>query len=475
MILRKSTILLFTFLAAFAVSAKAAPTSYATLSKESDDCADCHAKRNPGLYQEWHRSAHFAANVGCYECHKAESGAPDAFAHKDQVITSLVSPKRCAACHEKEFKEFDASHHATGGLIINSLDNTLAEVVEGALQPGMALNGESPVSVQGCWQCHGSLVKVLAGGKLDPTTWPNTGIGRLNPDGSKGSCSACHQRHLFSKAEARQPEVCSKCHLGPDHPQKEIYEESKHGIAYRTNLAAMNLDAKTWVVGKDYTAAPTCATCHMSAGKDLAVTHDIGARISWTLRPAISEKIDAKALREGKAVKPWADRRADMVVVCSSCHQKEWIESWYTQFDSTVTMYNEKFAKPGAAIIKALADNGLITKVDFDAKIKWTWFYLWHHEGRRARHGAAMQGPDYVQWHGFYEVAEKFYSQLIPEAREIAEKAAASGKKQQAEAVTKVIDEILQRPEHVWYLGQKVPGKEEHDRQRAEVLKKFTK
>jgi hypothetical protein len=32
----------------------------------------------------------------------------------------------------------------------------------------------------------------------------------------------------FSKAQARQPEVCSKFHLGPDHPQKEVYEESKH-------------------------------------------------------------------------------------------------------------------------------------------------------------------------------------------------------------------------------------------------------
>ena len=27
---------------------------------------------------------------------------------------------------------------------------------------------------------------------MDPKTWPNTGIGRINPDGSEGSCSACH-------------------------------------------------------------------------------------------------------------------------------------------------------------------------------------------------------------------------------------------------------------------------------------------
>jgi len=40
----------------------------------------------------------------------------------------------------------------------------------------------------------------LPGGKFDPATWPNTGIGRVNPDGSAGSCSACHTRHRFSKA-----------------------------------------------------------------------------------------------------------------------------------------------------------------------------------------------------------------------------------------------------------------------------------
>jgi len=26
---------------------------------------------------------------------------------------------------------------------------------------------------------------------------------------------------------------------------------------------------------------------------------------------------------------------------------------------------------------------------------------MWHHEGRRARMGTAMMGPDYAWWHGF--------------------------------------------------------------------------
>jgi len=31
-------------------------------------------------------------------------------------------------------------------------------------------------------------------------------------------------------------------------------------------------------------------------------------------------------------------------------------------------------------------------------------YYLWHHTGRRARHGAAMDGPDYAHWHGFFQI-----------------------------------------------------------------------
>ncbi len=37
---------------------------------------------------------------------------------------------------------------------------------------------------------------------------------------------------------------------GPDHPQKEIYDESKHGNTYYTHVEAMNLKADRWVVGE---------------------------------------------------------------------------------------------------------------------------------------------------------------------------------------------------------------------------------
>lgn len=195
------------------------------LSEATKACIECHSEDSPIIYQQWRRSKHFRANVGCYECHRANKDDVDVFEHGDHWISIIVSPQDCAVCHAKEVEEFTNSHHTKAGRIMGSLDNVLAEVVEGntGLKTEGFPGGISAAAVNGCWQCHGSQVKVLEEGRLDPATWPNSGIGRINPDGSEGSCSACHQRHRFSAALARQPENCGKCHMGPDHPQIEIY------------------------------------------------------------------------------------------------------------------------------------------------------------------------------------------------------------------------------------------------------------
>lgn len=444
------------------------PPAFQTLSKESTACVACHKEENASVYQQWGRSKHFRANVGCYECHKADPSDKDAITHKKFTISVIVSPKDCARCHEGVVNQFDKSHHADAGKIMGSLDNVLAEVIEGH----ETFNGASPVAVNGCWQCHGSEIKVLKDGSLDPATWPNSGIGRLNPDGSKGACSACHQRHEFSAAQARRPENCGKCHLGPDHPQKEIYDESKHGINFYANVDKMNLASSKWIPGEDYDAAPTCATCHMSATKEMPVTHDVGSRISWTLRPPVSEKIDAQAIKAGKTTKSWEDRRGDMKNVCQSCHSPKTVENFYQQFDSLVNLYNDKFAIPGTGIMKALKDNKLINDVQFDEKIEWTWYEIWHHEGRRARHGASMMAPDYTQWHGMYEVAKHFYTDFLDEADQLIEKAAKNGNEKGAKAVRKVIDDILADPKHEWFIGKMPAELKAKRKEAAEAFKK---
>jgi len=399
------------------------------MSAETKACVECHKTQNMPIYQQWGASKHYRANVGCYECHMAQQGEPDAFKHEGAWIATIVSPKDCSRCHSKEGEEFARSHHSKAARILGSQDNTLAEVVEG--NRGMVTpafpRGVSAAAVSGCWQCHGSEIKVLAGGKLDPATWPNTGIGRINPDGSEGSCSACHSRHSFSAAQARHPDNCGKCHMGPDHPQMEIYYESKHGIAFRAFHDKLNMDSSKWVVGEDYHLAPTCATCHISAAparlatKDrpaapcLPVTHDVGMRISWNNRPEISvrpELSDKKLGLPGANVN-WLTRRQTMQQVCINCHQQPWIDNFYTQYDSLLDQYHSKFAIPGKELYEAAKP--LLKPVQFSNELDFTWYEIWHHEGRRARHGASMMGPDYTHGHGTYEVSKHFYTKMIPE------------------------------------------------------------
>lgn len=474
----------------------------------SQQCVECHTQVTKGIIDHWMGSTHARKGVGCVECHQAQTGDADGWNHYGQLIAAVVTPMDCGRCHQKEYQEFTVSHHSKAGNILASLDNFLAETVEGSRlffnphspTPGLTVekvNGMAS-AFSGCQQCHGSKVgmqttdgKMVTLDDLKPgpdgkptkpeevarvarnqegkpllhaSTWPNTGIGRLNLDGSRGSCSACHSRHDFSPRRARQPENCGKCHLGPDHPQKEIYEESKHGVAFRDLKDHMNLDSPKWVLGQDYSQAPTCATCHMSGNirNGGQVTHDPGERISWTNRPPVSLLMDTdgnhKIVTEGDPQKragliqdTWQNKRDRMKQVCSTCHTPDYLNNFYRQYDDFVILFNEKFAKPGQAIVAALREQKLITKQEFDEPIEWTWFLLWHHEGRRARHGVSMMAPDYTHWHGMFEVAERFYMHLIPEAREIAARAVKDGKLDQAKAVSSVLEGILAREEHKWF------------------------
>lgn len=466
-----------------------------------NQCADCHRRVNPALVMEWERSRHAQNGVGCTDCHGTEKTNVAGWTHYGAVISALVTPKTCATCHQQEYEQFARSHHAKAGQILASLDNVLAEKVAGS-------PGNNADAVNGCWQCHGSIVKFMRDkdGKIqrsgeehkpviDPATWPNSGIGRMNPDGSQGSCHACHSRHSFEAKLSRSPENCGKCHMGPDHPQIEIYNESKHGIAFYANRDKMALEKEgDWVLGKDYSAAPTCATCHISSymtpgGVAKGSTHDVGERISWTLRPAISKKqnlvifedgekedypvdrplprIGAKvetaekvvendkliarpATRKVARIITWDARRGEMKGACLNCHSTTYVNNFYVQFDSLVSLYNEKFAKPAAKMMADLAaDSVLKPNAPFEYDVQWTYWELWHHEGRRARHGASMMGPDYTHWHGMYEVSKNYYTRFLPEVIQAAATRSAALK----EKYEKMVAKTLTQDEHIWMKG----------------------
>jgi hypothetical protein len=362
---------------------------------------------------------------------------------------------------------------------MGSLDNLLAEVVEGnnGLVTPMFPAGISAAAVNGCWQCHGSMIQVLENGTLDPATWPNTGMGRVNPDGSEGSCTACHQRHEFSAAQARHPDNCGKCHLGPDHPQKEIYEESKHGIAFFANVDAMNLDSPKWIVGEDYTAAPTCATCHMGATRFQDLNHNIGLRIKWNNRPPrskLAHETDEKWGLKSASINA-EDRRERMKDVCLACHQSTFVDNFFIQYEGLLDLYDQKYAQPGLELY-ALATAVLKTNpnyVQFSEPIDWTWFEIWHHEGRRARHGASMQAPDYTHWHGTYDLAKHWMAKFIPELREIIENYKNSAP-EEVKALEAGLEKTMNSDNWKWALNKEDPKvKAERERRQKEFTARY--
>ncbi|MBW2571829.1 MAG: hypothetical protein JRE61_05560 [Deltaproteobacteria bacterium] len=55
-----------------------------------------------------------------------------------------------------------------------------------------------------------------------------------------------------------------------------------------------------------------------------------------------------------------------------------------------------------------LKEKGLLGKDPWQDGFQELMYYLWHHVGRRARQGAAMNAPDYAHWHGFFVFSRSF-------------------------------------------------------------------
>ncbi|MEN8135534.1 MAG: multiheme c-type cytochrome [Thermodesulfobacteriota bacterium] len=265
-----------------------------------DPCISCHDTVTPGVVKQWQDSKHSKVGVKCYVCHQAKEDDPAGFEHNGFRVTSIVTPKYCDGCHPKQTQEFkDSLHDEAGFFSLSSYTIQGKEIVKDGVTFGKTANYKANHSREsaeaGCLDCHGTVIKVAKDGSL--INWPNMGIGRFNPDGSVGTCAACHTRHTFSIEQARKPETCGNCHLGPDHPQREIYEESKHGNLVAANGEHYNWSAPPGQWGPEDIDAPTCAVCHMSGfGGAVESTHNVSARLKWELEPVFSWPTEAKYL-----------------------------------------------------------------------------------------------------------------------------------------------------------------------------------
>ena len=375
------------------------------------ECIDCHKNENPGIINDWKDSRHAHAGVSCIDCHEVAADSPMATQHEtlvgtDTYISVLVPPSTCQRCHPAEVDQFNSSGHfrAYRQIIPKDSLHALTQIHEGRSNPELM----GAPNETGCMQCHGSEILLDENNRPTADTWPNMGMGSIYPDGSTGNCSTCHTRHKFTIAEARKPHACASCHLGPDHPDIEIFENSKHGHIYNTDSEdwIWNSAPDTWEPG-DY-RAPTCATCHMSGIGELNTTHNISERLYWNLwakRSEVRNSDDPMSplLGDGPA------GREKMELVCSSCHSQLHTEGFFEQGDKAVRLYNEEYFDVADAWRTELVEKELIKDNPWTDEFEKIYYYLWHHEGRRARQGAMMNAPHYAHWHGFFELQQDLY------------------------------------------------------------------
>ncbi len=356
--------------------------SWPKVVQESEDnsqvCILCHRVKMPKMVEQYEKSEH-AGTMGasCMDCHRAEEDDWDATDHNGFLIGTHPTPKDCAQCHEEVVAEMDRSKHGALSMIFLA-----ASFDRNVLEPTIATK-------HGCQQCHN--------------------IGHFWPDGSVGECDACHPKHTFDIAVARNPYTCGECHLGPDHPHIEIWEESKHGnvfLSNQSNWDQLGYDGQELVPFD----APTCTTCHMDAAPGLPATHDVGERLAWETQSSYTIRT-TEAWGGGLS---WEEKRENMVTVCRLCHASPFVDRYLLEGDLAALQYNEIFSA-GKYLLKEMNDAGIILTPGFEGLAPFTVagydelpeersYYIWHHEGRRYRHGALMMAADHTQWHGIWEL-----------------------------------------------------------------------
>src|SRR5579871_3376673 len=349
-------------------------------------CAECHSQVTPAVVHEFEMSRHAqSGKVNCLDCHQAKTGQ-ETLDHNGFIIAKHLTAQNCSQCHRSEYDQYLRSRHAapSWAAVGGPGDFTAEQVafsekyhpgwVKRAANPLVAIEGPEAVN-KGCYQCHD--------------------VGKPNNDGTIGSCTKCHARHVASVELARSPRTCGQCHMGPDHSQIEIYEESKHGVLFASQKDHFNLSPPGAKLTTGDMPVPTCATCHMGGIEGIGSTHDTTERLSYYLFAPVSE------------LRPNAQLgQARMQEVCLKCHTRPKIEEFYRNAEAVIATTNRRVSE-SQALMKQLYDQKLLTAKPFDERIEFLAFDLWHYYGRTAKHGAFMGGADFVQWHGYYEMVNK--------------------------------------------------------------------
>lgn len=388
------------------------------------DCVSCHDKVTPGIVQDWRLSAHQKGGVDCAVCHGS------AHTQQTDIGEALIpTPATCAECHEDQVEQFKEGKHALAWAAMKAMPTAHWQPM--ALMEGM----------KGCGGCH--KIGLKTADEIQMLKKEGSGFG-------VASCDSCHTRHLFSLAEAREPQACRTCHMGFDHPQWEMYSSSKHGVRH---------DLKQRGLLPDDTASPTCQTCHMPDGHHgvmtawgfLAVRLPMPEDKQWaqdraTILKAVGvldpDGNPTPRLETVKAAKvarltqaEWQQQRDAMLNVCSQCHSSNFAKAELEKGDDIIR-HTDRLLAQAIQTVADLYKDGLLEKPDnyaypfpdlltfHDAPtvIEQRLFVMFLKHRMRAFQGTFHANPDYALWYGWSEM-----QQDLTEIKELARVRRAGG------------------------------------------------
>ena len=332
-----------------------------------DPCLACHEKETPGVVRYWKESAHFRHQVGCVSCH---GDSIEANHRKSLTVDAAI----CGSCHAAELVDQGRSRHGIGLRAgrgcsrhqVGTEDKSCSLCHKpGSSEPSVTVEcamflAQSPaMQRQGCGACH--LVETR--------------------------CDACHTGHGTDLRIARDPRTCGTCHMGPDHPQLEAWESSRHGILFSH---------------EGETSAPSCVTCHMQGG-----SHNV------------SRGISAGIARGSLELKK--QERENMLTVCATCHTRTFAARNLEDADRIMEQ-SGALVSEARSIIEGLERDGLLlpplserpahplsgTSLETGSHMLYEnlslpeslFFKMKAFYAATAYKGAFHQNPDYIHWFG---------------------------------------------------------------------------
>jgi len=402
----------------------------------AEDCIECHRLKTPAAVAQWQASAH-AEQVPCSGCHGHDHTLID---KGEALVTAAV----CGGCHVQDFAEHQRSKHGMGlhsgwGCTRNLAQRDAREchfcheagstLPKSRVQCARFLKQSSAMGEIGCNRCHQV----------------------------ESSCASCHTNHITDLKAVRNPNVCAKCHMGPDHPQWEMWQTSQHGTLNTAMGAAVG---------------PDCQTCHMSSG-----SHDVSSGI--TLTPA-GQPVPSQLV---------ATRREQMLRVCSGCHARGFAERELQRAD-LVRAQSHALVEEAETIVWDLYDRKLLVPMP-DARpehplrgpvlvtdaqmlyedtshIERLLFKMKKYDFAKTWKGAYHQNPAYSHWYGNAELKMDLVD-IRSEALRLNRSPLAGGLKGQPAGSAKDIEQELQIQQRKLERGALTP--QAYEKLKRELLK----